>query len=132
MMQTRKANPRVEYRLKQNERIGQSASLAEKFPKLKSLRVELEYFDPSGMTRTGGMKYKPSLEHAKSLFYFNCVCGDCTGGDFDLSDELSRAVLGRRKLVAGEARCKGERHNKERKERFPCQSLLRYKLSLGY
>jgi hypothetical protein len=132
MMQTRKANPRAEYRLRQSERIGRSASLAERFPRLKSLRVELEYYDASGQTRTGGLKYKPSLEHAKSLFCFNCVWGDCIGGDYDLSAELARAVLARRRQVAGELRCQGVRHNRERKTQLPCQSLLRYKLNLAY
>ena len=132
MIQTRKANPRAEYRLQRNERVGRSASLAEKFPRLRSLRVELEYFDASGLIRTGGIKYRPSLEHAKSLFCFNCVWGDCIGGDYDLSTELARAVLARRTQVVGELRCQGVRHNRERKLRAPCQSLLRYKMNLGY
>jgi hypothetical protein len=132
MMHTRKISPRVQYRLLQTQRVQDSASLAQKFPKLKSLKVDLEYFDSSGVTRNGGMKYKPNLEHAKSLFSFNCLNGDCAGGDYDLTDELSRAITSRRKVVAGEVRCQGVRHNKERKDSVPCQSLLRYKLSLGY
>jgi hypothetical protein len=131
-MRTRKNNPRVEYRLLQNERIRESTSLAQKFPTLKSLTVDLEYFDPAGLTRNGGMKYKANLEHAKSIFYFNCASGECVGGDYDLSDRLSKAIAGKRKIVTGEIRCAGIRHNKERKDRAPCQNLLRYKLTLGY
>ena len=132
MIQPRKTNPRIEYRLLQSERIKSSASLAESFPKLKSLRVDLEYFDTTGITRNGGMKYKANLEHAKSIFCFNCLNGDCVGGDFDLSQQLSRAIASRQKVVTGELRCQGVRHNKERKDRVPCQSLLCYKLTLGY
>ena len=116
----------------QSERIKNSASLAEMFPKLKSLKVDLEYFDTSVITRNGGMKYKANLEHAKSIFCFNCLNGDCVGGDFDLSGELSKAITAKHRVVTGEARCQGVRQNKERKDRVPCQSILRYKLTIGY
>jgi hypothetical protein len=131
-MHIRKLHPRVEHRLVQKDRINDSASLAAKFPKLKSLTVDLEYFDSKGLTRNGGMKYKANLEHAKSVFRFNCVNVECAGGDFDLSDELSRAIATKKKIVTGEIRCQGVRHNKERKDRVPCQNILRYKLSFGY
>jgi hypothetical protein len=131
-MQTQKTNPRAEYRLLESQRIKDSSSLAEKFPKLKSLKVDLDYYDSSGITRNGGMKYKANLEHAKSVFCFNCVSGECVGGDYDLSEELSRAIAAKRKVVSGEIRCQGIRHYKERKERVPCQNILRYKFSLGY
>src|SRR6266567_4023969 len=124
MIQPRKTNPRIEYRLLQSERIKSSASLAESFPKLKSLRVDLEYFDASGITRNGGMKYKANLEHAKSIFCFNCLNGECVGGDFDLSNQLSQAIVSKRKSVIGELRCQGMRHNKERKDRVPCHNIL--------
>src|SRR5258708_18095962 len=101
-MRIRKANPRVECRLHQNQRISESRSLAQKFPHLKSLKVDLEYFDPVGVTRNGGMKYKANLEHAKSIFYFNCASAECVGGDYDLSECLRRAVAAKRKLVSGE------------------------------
>jgi hypothetical protein len=131
-MHTQKTNPRVEYRLLESQRIKDSTSLAEKFPKLKSLKVDLDYYDPTGIIRNGGMKYKANLEHAKSVFCFNCVNGECVGGDYDLSEELAQAIAKRRKFVNGELRCKGVRHYKERKERVPCQNILRFKLSLGY
>ena len=129
---SRKLNPRAEYRLRRNEEINNSATLAEKFPTLKTLRVDLEYFDSTGTARSGGMKYKVNLEHGKSLFCFNCVNSDCAGGDYDLTRELAEAIARKRKLVSGEARCHGTRHNKDRKEHKPCDSILRYKLTLGY
>jgi hypothetical protein len=132
MMQARRNNPRAEYRLLQAERINASSSLAEKFPGLKSLTVCLEYFDATGLTRNGVVKYKANIEKAKAVFYFNCPNAECAGGDYDLTEQLSRAISTRQKLVAGEARCQGVRHNKLRKERVPCQNLLRYELRLGY
>jgi hypothetical protein len=132
MMQPRKNNPRAEYRLLQAERINASSSLTEKFPGLKSLTVNLEYFDSTGVTRNGVVKYKANIEKAKAVFYFNCPNAECAGGDYDLTEELSRAISRRQKVVAGEVRCNGVRHNKMRKERVPCLNLLRYELRLGY
>ncbi len=128
----RRSNPRTEYRLLRNEQVNNSATLSEKFPKLKTLRVTVDYFDSAGVTRQGGMKYKVNLAHSKSLFCFNCVNHDCVGGDYDLTEQVAQAISARRKVVNGELRCQGTRHNKERKEARPCQSILRYKLTFGY
>ena len=127
----RKLNPRTEYRLLRNEQINKSANLATKFPRLKALQVTVDYFDSAGATRNGGMKYKVNVAHGKSHFCFNCVHGDCMG-DYDLTRELAKAISGKRKVVEGEMRCRGTRHNAERKEDKPCLSILRYKLSLAF
>lgn len=132
MIHARKTNPRAEYRLAQSEKINSSALMVEKFPKLKSLKIDIEYFDPKGLVRNGGMKYKPNLANARSMLYFNCPHSECVGGDFDLSELLTGAVGKKKKVLEGEMRCQGIRHNRERKDRTPCQNLLRYKLSLGY
>jgi hypothetical protein len=132
MIQTRRLSPRAEYRMRESQRIKDSISIAEKYPKLKSLTIDLEYFDSEGVTRNGGMKYKANLDNAKSVFCFNCPNWECVGGDFDLSVELARAISGKRKIASGEKRCQGQRHNKERKDRVPCLNILRYKLTLGY
>src|ERR1700744_1946166 len=84
MMPPRKTNPRAEYRLQQIQRANESVSMAEKFPKLKSLKVDLSYFEPDGLTRTGELRYKVNVEHAKSVFSFVCQSGECLAGDFDL------------------------------------------------
>jgi hypothetical protein len=128
----RKLNPRTEYRLRRIELVNNSPTLSAKFPKLKMLSITLDYFDSSGTIRNGGMKYKLNLEHGKSLFCFNCVNADCVGGDYDLSELLAQAIETCRKVVQGEARCQGIRHNKDLQKRAPCQSILRYKLILGY
>src|SRR5213594_2910689 len=128
MMQTRKLSPRAEYRLRQAQRIKDSVSLAEKFPKLKSLTVHLAYLKRDGSPTNGGMKYKPNLGGAKSVFCFNCPDSECVGGDFDLSKTLTLAVGAKRKLVTGEMRCEGWRED-PMKQKIPCDSVLRYKLS---
>lgn len=132
MMPARKLSPRATYRMSQHQRVQDSATLADSFPLLKSLRVTLDYFDPTGLVRNGGMKYKANLEHGKSLLYFNCPHGECAGGDFDLSGVLSKAVSAKLKAVNGELRCQGTRAAKGGKDRMVCRNILRYKLSLGY
>ena len=126
-----KTNPRAEFRRHQIQRANDSVSLAEKFPVLKSLRVDLTYFDSDGFTRTGELRYKVNVSFAKSVFSFVCPCGECIGGDFDLSSAVAEAVGKRRRTVEGELRCHGWR-TKPKQEKTPCQNLMRYKLSLGY
>src|SRR5437763_923792 len=99
MIPTRRLNARAEHRLLQVERVNASTSMADKFPGLKSLSMSLEYFDPTGVTRCGGMKIKTNVDRAKSVLCFNCISGDCAGGDYDLSDELSRAISAGRTSV---------------------------------
>jgi hypothetical protein len=130
-MHVPKRNPRQEYRLKQREQIEASPFLAARFPKLRALRVTLEYFDAAGMTKNGEMKCKLNVEHARSALWFACPGVECIGGDFELSAALAKAVAARSKLVTGELRCHGTRKRGDR-ERVPCQTLLRYKLSLNY
>ena len=131
MIPPRKTNPRAEYRLNQIQRANKSASLAEKFPRLKSLKVDLSYFEPDGLTRTGELRYTVNVEHAKSMFSFVCQSGECLGGDFDLSNAVAEAVTKRNKTVEGEIRCHGTRSRPKENAR-PCQNMLRYKLTLGY
>ena len=131
MMPPRKTNPRAEYRLRETQRVNESISLAHKFPNLKSLKVDLAYFEPDGLTRTGEVRYNVNVEHAKSVFSFVCQSAECLAGDFDLSDAVAEAVAKRRKAVEGEVRCHGTRV-RPKQEKSPCRKLLRYKLTLGY
>src|SRR5690349_18540657 len=108
-MHVPKRSPRQEYRLKQREWIEASPLMAEKFPRLKTLRVTLEFFDPAGSTKQGEMKCKLNVEHAKSELWFGCPGVECACGDFDLTETLAQAVGGRRKVATGELRCQGTR-----------------------
>jgi hypothetical protein len=131
MIPAKKNNPRAEYRLREMERVNSSASLAEKFPVLKSLTADLAYFGPDGLSRNGGLRYKVNVAHAKSVFSFACQHPECLAGNFDLSDVLSEAIARRRKSAEGEIRCQGTRERPKEGKR-PCHNLLRYKLILGY
>jgi hypothetical protein len=127
----RKSNPRQEYRLKQRALIEASPVIANKFPKLKALRVMLEYFDTAGTTKNGELKCKLNVEVARSALWFACPGVECTCGDFDLSEALAKAVAGRRKVATGELRCPGTRKHGER-EPVTCGTLLRFRLNLNY
>jgi hypothetical protein len=130
-MHVPKRNPRQEYQLQQREKIEGSLSMSKKFPKLKSLKVTLEYYDATGVTKNGELKCKMNVEHAKSALWFACPGVECMRGDFDLSEALAKAVGDRKKVAIGEMRCQGTRKRGDR-ERVPCRALLRYKLTLIY
>jgi hypothetical protein len=131
MMHPQKTSARAEYRHQESQRVQESATLSEKFRKLKSLTVDLMYYNPDGVTRSGQIKYKVNLAHAKSVFRFDCPNPECVRGDFDLSKELANAVSARRTTMAGEMSCQGWR-NKTTIGTMHCHHILRYKLSLGY
>jgi hypothetical protein len=127
----KKSNLRQEYRLKQRARIEASPLMGKKFPRLKGLRVKLEYFDAAGATKNGEMKCKLNVELARSALWFACPDVECTCGDFDLSEALAEAVGRVRKVAAGELRCQGTRKRGDR-DPVACGTLLRYKLNLNY
>jgi len=130
-MHVPKRSPRQEYRLKRRAQVEASPLMSKKFPRLKAVRVTLEFFDTSGTTKNGEMKCKLNVEHANSVLWFACPGVECACGDFDLSEALAKAVAGQRKVAVGELRCQGTRKRGDR-EAVTCGTLLRYKLNLNY
>jgi hypothetical protein len=130
-MQHQRHSPRAEYRQQESQRVNDSVNLAQKFHDLKSLTVDLAHFDPERLAKTSEIKYTANLAHAKAVFRFNCTNDECVGGDFDLSAALADAVAAHRTTASGEAICQGWR-SKASIDRTPCNSILRYRLSLGY
>ena len=132
MMNTvRKLSPRAEYRMRQSQRVEDSATLAAKFPKLKSLTALFFHFDASGLVKTGEMRYKVNVLHGKSIFRLECPNGECVAGDYDLTEALAEAVQDRRSVAEGEFRCQGAR-TRPKGEVVPCRNIMRYKLTLRY
>jgi hypothetical protein len=123
--------PRSEYRMQESQRVKNSPVLAEKFPKLKSLTVNLEYYGPENLSKISQIKYSVNLSNARSVFRFNCPNTECISGDFDLSDQLAKAVAGRRATVEGEMKCHGWR-SKTTIDTVHCHNVLRYKLTLAF
>lgn len=112
-------------------RIAGSTSLAGKFPRLKSLKVELVYCRPADVCKEHRLTYEVNLTNAKSVFLFTCPDGECMQGDFDLSDTLARAIDRRQRQVAGEVFCQGWQ-NQITSGRLQCQNSLQYKFWLTY
>ena len=110
-----------------------SPTLAEKFPTLKTLKVKLFYFERRVGNRSDNSEvtYTVNVSHAKSIFQFGCRNPECINGDFDLTQDLARAVAARQRKAAGEMRCQGWR-GKESIDLIRCHKLLRFELTLGY
>ncbi len=131
MMYPQRIGARAEYLQEESERIKDSASLADTYKDLKSLRVLLAQFGLGGATRLSEIKYTVNLAFAKSVFRFACLNHECVGGNFDLSEELAQAVADHRRTVSGEKVCAGWQ-SKDTIDRVSCGRVLRYKLTLGY
>ena len=130
-MRHHKIGARAEYRQQEGQRIKESSPLGEKFRQLKSLTVDLAFFDSDGVTRSSQIKYTVNLDNAKSVFRFDCLNTECVRGDFDLSERLAEAVATRQTTATGEMCCQGWR-SKTTIDTVHCHNILRYKLSLGY
>jgi len=131
IMVYQRIGPRAEYRQQEGQRVNDSVSLSAKFGQLKSLTMELAYYDPEGVNKSSQLKYMVNLANAKSVFRFNCPNNECVGGDFDLSEELAKAVAAHRTTASGEVCCQGWR-SKTSIDTVRCGNILRYKLTLGY
>ena len=111
--------------------MAQSPVLLARFPDLRFLKVNLLYFNPSGLAQIGELKYSVNVSNAKCMFVFACRSEACACGDFDLSEAFGNALHSRSNKVEGEVRCAGTR-TRAKGEEFHCGNLLRYKLTLGH
>ena len=126
-----KEGPRFEYQEQETQRVNASPRLADKFPELKSLVLDLGHFGPEGVTRNSQIKFTPNLDTAKAVFRINCPNQGCIGGDFDLTKPLAQAVSEHRTSVKAEMCCQGWM-NKTTINSVHCHNILRYTLSLTY
>ena len=122
---------RFEYREQEGQRVKEAASLSDTFPQLKSLAVDIGFFNAAGVTKNTQIKYTPNLEKAKSVFRIDCPNNGCIGGDFDLSEQLGKAVAARRTTVTAEMSCQGWQ-SKTTVDSVHCHNILRYTLNLAY
>ena len=105
--------------------------MADKFPELKALTIDLGYYDSEGFARCSQIKYTINLEHARSMFCVACHNQECVRGDFELSAAIAGAVAARETNASGEIRCQGWR-SRSTIDTVPCHNLLRYALTLDY
>ena len=126
-----KPSLRADHRQRQKLRVDGSANLADKYQRLKSLTVNLRYYEADGIRMMTEVKYTVNLKHARSVFLFTCPRDDCVEGDFDLSRKLARAVAKHQTTASGELCCQGRRQGIIKGEACCC-SVLRYTLALNY
>lgn len=131
MMYRLREGPRFEYREQESQRVKDSPSLSGKFPQLKTLAVDLGYFNSKGVTKNSQIKYMPNLDNAKSVFRIDCPNNGCIGGDFDLTKELAKAVTEHRTTVTAEMCCQGWQ-SKTTIDTVHCHNILHYTLTLSY
>ena len=125
------AGPRFEYREQERQRVNDSPSLSGRFRQLKSLVVDLNFFNSEGVTKNSEIRYIPNLATARSVFRIDCPNKGCIRGDFDLTEELATAVAEHRICVSGELCCQGWQ-SKTTIDSVRCHNILRYTLSLEY
>lgn len=131
MMHSPRTTPRSEYLLLEKQRVQDAPTLAATFRDLKSLTVDLGYYDSEGLHRGSQIKYTVNIQHEKAVFRIACHNHECVRGDFDLSNALAEAVTTRRETVSSEIRCQGWR-SRATIDTVPCHNILRYKLTLEY
>jgi hypothetical protein len=131
MMHSPRTSLRHEHLQREKLRIEASPTIGATFPELKSLTVDLAYYDQEGRSRSSQIKYTANLDHARSAFQFGCHNHECVGGNFDLSIVLAQAVAARHTCASGEVRCEGWR-SRTTIDTVPCHNILRYALTLEY
>jgi hypothetical protein len=130
-MPKRNLGPRAEYRHQESQRVNRSVTLAEKFPQLRSLTVDLEFGSADGRGQQNQLKYVVNLANARSVFRFDCPNKECVGGDFDLSSQICNAYTQQHATAVGKLVCQGWR-SKATMGSCRCEHILHYKLDLGY
>jgi len=131
MMYRLREGPRFDYREQESQRVKESPCLANKFPQLKSLALDMGFYNCKGVSKNSQIKYEPNLEKAKSVFRIDCPNNGCIGGDFDLSDDLAKAVKEHRTTVTAEKCCQGWQ-SKTTIDTVRCHNILKYTLNIAY
>jgi hypothetical protein len=126
-----KSELRKEDRQRAFDRVEKSASVAVTYPRLKTLTVNLVYFARGIVSWGHGVRYRANLETEKSMLRFCCPNSLCSGGGFDLSEDLSTAAAGRRKSIVRAVQCPGV-CDLENGKTAPCESKLHFKITLTY
>ena len=128
---TRKQGARAKYQECQARRVKDALTLAEEFPRLKSLTANIEYLDSDAPGKSHPLKFAVNVQNAKSVLRFQCPNGECVRGDFDLTEQLANAVKQRSTTLTGEMPCRGWL-NRNTIGTVRCHNVLHYALRLGY
>lgn len=130
-MAKREPTARAKHRQEEQLRASRSEFLVHRFPTLKSLCVEYEYFDGAGESRNRQIKFIVNLERARSVFRLDCINDSCSGGDYDLSSAIARAAAAGKTEATGEVHCPGQLSESGDRS-APCKARVRYRLTMKY
>ena len=130
-MFTQRQGARAKYQEQQGQRVKDAPTLAEEFPRLKSLTVNIQYFDSDAPANSHPLKFAVNVQNAKSVLRFHCPNGECIRGDFDLTKKLANAVKRHSTALTGEMPCPGWL-SKTTIGTVRCHNVLHYALHLGY
>jgi len=130
-MFTRKKGARATYQERQGRRVKEALTLAQEFPRLKSLTVNIRHLDSDSPDNAHPLRFAVNIQHAKAVLRFHCPNNECIRGDFDLTGELAKAVKRRCATVTGEMPCPGWL-SKDTIGTLRCHNVLNYTLHLDY
>lgn len=104
-------------------------SVAELFPDLEELAVELRFADPDGRVRPSPFKriFVPDMQ---AFFEFQCPLRECSGGGFDLSRQIPQALEQGKTGDAAAIQCQGRRERASKEDRH-CGLELRFELAVA-
>jgi len=123
--------PQDEYRAKARQQVQAAPTLAARFPTLTALAMELTFHNATTPVFDRELKQIVNLANAKSVLHIQCSNPDCFRGDFNLMDELAKAVADRQRSINGNRPCRGWSTTGMTNQKR-CQTVLRYKLTLKY
>ena len=89
------------------QREDQAPRLRQKVRQLAALDIEIDELCAAGTGPAARHTRRIVVEHAPAHFEIPCSEERCTGGGFDLTSEVMRALKAQRTVFDGEAACSG-------------------------
>ena len=85
-----------------------AAVLGDRFPKVSEIVIELRFAEPDGKPLMSPYHrvFAPDMQ---AFFDVQCPGRECSGGGFDLSDHVARAVSSSDSAATGTVKCMGRR-----------------------
>ncbi|MDE2148999.1 MAG: hypothetical protein KGJ55_03995 [Gammaproteobacteria bacterium] len=98
-------------------------TLAEQFPGVDEVSVELRFMLPGGQPHSSPHK-RIFLPDMQAFFGIQCPDRDCSGGGFDLGSAIKAAARSKRRGASGSLQCQGV------KAGDPCSVSLNYSVAI--
>ncbi len=106
------------------EREDQAPRLAQQFPDVRALKLEIEEVASATATQPKHIR-RVVVEHAPALFLVPCGNPGCSG-EHDLTTAILRSLRARERTFGGESRCHGMTGDR------PCERVVRWDATAEY